>query len=506
MTISVSRTRWAALGAAAVVALGGGSIALVTAGSSTASSFVPITPCRLLDTRSTSPVGPRSTPITAGESLQVQVTGSNGSCVIPTSATAMVINVTAVGPTASSFITLFPADVALPNASNLNFIAGQAPTPNLVTVSLSAAGAIKIFNESGAVNVIGDVAGYYQPDNGTANAGTACTVNGLAGVIVNGYDQEHNVSSKCFTSLVTTLAGSGTASSVDGVGNLATFNGSAGVAVDTVGNIYVADVVGNKIRKVSVTGVVTTLASGFNAPQGVAVDSVGNVYVADANNNLIRKVTPAGVVTTFAGDGSLGAVDGTGLAASFRIPTALAVDAAGNVYVADTGNNRIRKITPAAVVSTLAGSSEGFADGTGAAAQFDEPSGIAVDGAGNVYVGDFVNNRIRKVTAAGVVTTFAGQATGGFADGVGGAAKFTGPAGVAVDAAGNVYVADFNNQRIRKITAAGAVSTLAGSGVLGFADGVGTAAQFNSPYGIAVDAAGTIYVGDQGNNRVRRIQ
>ncbi|MBI4885299.1 MAG: hypothetical protein HY826_14725 [Actinobacteria bacterium] len=498
------RTRWTAIGAAVAVAVGGGTLALVTAGGDTASSFVPITPCRLLDTRSTSPVGPRSTPITAGESLSVQVTGSNGSCVIPSSATAIVINVTAVGPTAASFITLFPADVSLPNASNLNFTAGQSPAPNLVTVSLSAGGAIKIFNESGNVNVIGDIAGYYQPDNGTANAGSACTVNGLAGVIVNGFDHDHNVSSKCFTSLVGTLAGSGAASSVDGAGLNATFNGPTGVAVDTVGNIYVADTVGNKIRKITVTGVVTTFASSMSGPQGVAVDTIGNVYVANTSADMILKITPAGVVSTLAGSGASGSADGPGISAQFNLPYGLAVDIAGNVYVADIGNNRIRKITPAGVVTTLAGSTAGFVDATGGAAQFNQPSGVAVDAAGNVYVADFVNNRIRKITPGGVVSTLAGSGSAGVTDATGVAAQFNGPFGVAIDGDGNIFVSDTNNNRIRKVTAAGVVTTVAGRN-LGYTDTVGSDAQFNVPRGIAVDAAGTIYVGDEFNNRIRRI-
>ena len=310
----------------------------------------------------------------------------------------------------------------------------------------------------------------------------------------------------------------------DGTGSAAQFNSPFGAAVDSAGNVFVADYGNNTIRKVTAAGVVTTLAGSageagsadgtgsaaqFNSPFSVAVDTAGNVFVADYGNSTIRKVTAAGVVTTLAGSaGSFGSADGTGSAAQFNGPAGVAVDSAGNVFVADNGNNTIRKVTAAGVVTTLAGSAEdyGSADGTGSMAQFNGPAGVAVDSAGNVFVADNGNNTIRKVTAAGVVTTLAGSAGNfGSGDGTGGAAQFNNPFSVAVDDAGNVFVADYGNNTIRKVTSAGVVTTVGGTaGVTGAADGVGVAAQFNAPAGVAVDSAGNLYVADSSNNRITK--
>ncbi|MEI6785580.1 MAG: cadherin-like beta sandwich domain-containing protein, partial [Verrucomicrobiota bacterium] len=325
--------------------------------------------------------------------------------------------------------------------------------------------------------------------------------------------------------VVSTLAGTGTAGFVDATGAAAQFNWPRGVAMDAAGNVYVADYSNNRIRKVSPTGVVTTLAgtntagfvdatgaaAQFYNPLGVAVDSNGYIYVADSYNHRIRKVTPAGVVTTLAGSGSSGFLDGASGTAKFSYPSGVAVDASGNVYVADEFNGRIRKVTPTGTVSTLAGSGlsnfGGFHDGPGTTAEFNGPRGVAVDAATNVFVADNSNNRIRKVTPAGVVSTLAGTNNvypDMFTNGTGAAAKFYGPCGVAVDASGNVYVTDAGNKRIRKVTSAGVVTTLAGS-TNGFADGPLADALFGSTYGVAVDASGNIYVGDYVNNRIRKI-
>jgi sugar lactone lactonase YvrE len=325
---------------------------------------------------------------------------------------------------------------------------------------------------------------------------------------------------------VSTLAGkAGVFGSDDGKGGSARFSAPTDLAVDHIGNIYVADTNNHTIRKITPAGVVTTLAgragfSGgldgtgtvaqFHSPAGVAIDASDNVYVADTDNDAIRKIAPTGMVTTLAGTG-WGSSDATGTAARFHYPSGIVTDTAGNLYVADTLNDTIRRITPDGVVTTLAGQagSLGNADGVGSAARFDGPQGLALDGAGNLYVADSDNLAIRKLTlSSGAVTKVAGwdRATLGFApnDGPVARAQFNFPCGVAVDGAGNLYVADTDNHTIRQITPAGIVTTIAGlPGTFGSADGVGAAARFNYPSGIAVDDAGNLYIADTNNHTIR---
>jgi hypothetical protein len=321
-----------------------------------------------------------------------------------------------------------------------------------------------------------------------------------------------------------TLAGTaGSSGSTDGTGSAARFYFPQGVAVDSAGNVYVGDTFNYTIRKITSAGVVTTLAgtagsSGssdgtgsaarFYFPTSVAVDTAGNVFVADTDNQTIRKVTSGGVVTTLAGSaGNSGSTNGTGSAARFSSPQGVSVDSAGNVYVADRQNHTIRKVTSAGVVTTLAGTagSSGSSDGTGSAARFNSPRSTAVDSAGNIYVADTTNHTIRKITSAGVVTTLAGTAgSSGSTNGTGSAARFNGLQGVAVDSAGNVYVGDTFNYTIRNVTSAGVVTTLAGSaGNSGSADGFGSAARFGQPMGVAVDSAGNMFVADMTNHTIR---
>ena len=315
--------------------------------------------------------------------------------------------------------------------------------------------------------------------------------------------------------LVTTLAGS-TIGSTNGSGSDAQFNKPSGVAVDPQGNVYVADYRNNRIRKITPIGEVTTFAGLFQGntdgtatdaaffnPYGLVIDPFGNLYVADTWNHCIRKITSQGVVSTIAGS-SDGYLDATGTNARFSYPRSLALDAQGNVYVADQGNHKIRKITPQGSVTTFAGSSQGFANGLGSTAKFDTPYGIAIDAQGNVYVADQGNHKIRKITPQGAVSTYAGS-TLGFANGGVTTAQFNEPTGIAVDAQGNVYVADQSNHKIRKISSALFVSTIAGT-TNGFSEGAGNVAQFSYPTAVAIDTQGNIYVADYANEKIRKIE
>ena len=317
---------------------------------------------------------------------------------------------------------------------------------------------------------------------------------------------------------VITIAGSpGVSGSADGTNSNALFSGPAGVAVDTNGNVYVVDVNNNNIRKITRAGinwVTSTIATttrpsmeAFNIPCGLAVDGLGNVFVPNTYGMTIMEISPVGaswVVNTLAGSsGVAGSADGTGSGARFNYPSGVALDGSGNVYVSDTYNSAIRKITPVGVVHTLAGAlgSLDSVDDVGNNARFSLPTGVAVDGADNVYVADIYGSTIRQVTSAGEVSTIAGSAGSyGSTDGDGDLALFRFPARVAVDSSENLYVADNENFTIRKITPAGVVSTIAGlPGSSGTNDGQGGSARFSGPCGIAVDKSGIVYVTDSLN-------
>ena len=250
----------------------------------------------------------------------------------------------------------------------------------------------------------------------------------------------------------------------------------------------------------------TGLAAAFNEPAAIVIDAAGNLYVADSGNNEIRKITSGGVVTTIAGNINKGSANGISIAASFANPLGITIDASGNLYIADSGNNLIRKMTAAGIVTTLAGSGAvGAANGPGTTATFNNPCGIAVDLTGNVYVADAGNNLIRIITPAGLVNTFAGSAFAGATNGSGVNASFNNPQGLTFDATGNLYVADDGNHLIREINSSGTVTTFAGSGNTGYTNGALLSASFNEPDAAAFDATGDMYIADEGANMVRKI-
>jgi sugar lactone lactonase YvrE len=251
-------------------------------------------------------------------------------------------------------------------------------------------------------------------------------------------------------------------------------------------------------------------AARFYGPVSPTADRAGNIYVADAGNHTVRKVTPEGVVTTWAGAaGVQGTTDDTGGAARFHTPGGVAASPEGVLYVADTGNNTIRQVSATAVVTTLAGMAAPLgasADGMGAAARFSRPTGIAVDLTGNLAVADTDNHTVRTITPAGLVVTLAGTpGSPGSVDDTGAAARFNSPYGVALDATGNMYVADTQNQTIRRVSPGGTVTTLAGTaGMTGATDGTGPDARFSTPVQVATDPTGNVYLAD-GYNGVRRL-
>jgi hypothetical protein len=426
-----------------------------------------------------------------------------------------------------------PAGVAVDGAGNVLIVDQSNHRIRKVTI---ATGIISTVAGSGVLD--------FQGDNGLATAAglklPAAVAVDSSGALYIADEYNHRIRKVAAATvrplLMTTLAGTGTAGyNGDGVATAAMLYNPTGVAVDYAGNVYIADRNTHRIRKINTaTGLLSTVAGTGMAgylgnggpataatlynPAGVAVDGAGNVYIADHNNQRIRKITIAtGVISTVAGSGAAGFSGDGGAAttAALLLPTGVAVDAVGNIYIADQFNHRIRKVTAATgLISTVAGNGTAGVAGDGAAAtsaQLNYPTGVGLDGAGNIYIADRNNHRIRKVTAAtGVITTYVNTGgTGGYTGEAvpASAARLYFPSGVAVDASGNVYVADQFTMRIRKITAAtGLISTVAGSENVGFGGdgGVASAGQLNYPFGVAVDVVGSVYIADSSNHRVRK--
>ncbi len=391
---------------------------------------------------------------------------------------------------------------------------------------------------SSAQGVITTVAGNGRVLRGDGGPATAAALGEIWGVALDSAgnvfasDGSNNQVVKISPAgILTVVAGNGLQgfSGDGGPATSASLNRPRGLAVDASGNLYIADQDNNRIRRVSPSGVISTAAgngeygfsgdggpaarASFRSPRGVALDAAGNLYIADLNSHRVRKIDPAGTIITVAGNGVAGFAGdgGQATAASLLGPWGVALDGSGNLYIAEAGGNRVRKVSPGAIISTVAGNGvEGFAGDGGQAtrASLWSPRGMGVDGRGNLFIADIYNHRIRKVSPDGIISTVAGGNFGFSGDGgaaIGAAFHF--PEAVAVDAAGQLYIADSGNGRVRKVGSDGTISTIAGVGLVNFSGdgGSATSASLSQPIGVAVDAAGNLYIADSSNHRIRRV-
>jgi len=411
-----------------------------------------------------------------------------------------------------------PADVAIDSAGNIyiadtsNALVRRITTDGLINIYAGSTSTTGYSGDNGAATSAGLIEPYALALDNSSNLYIAERADGRIRVV--NYKSGN----------ITTAVGNGTLG-FSGDGSAATqaeLNVPTGVAVDSGGNIYIADSGNNRVRKAaSGGGSINTIAGNggisysgdggraiqaqLNAPQAVTVDAAGNFYIADTGNHVVRKVTAAGTISTIAGNGTAGfsGDNGAGGSAMLNAPQGLAVDAAGNVYIADTGNSRIRKLTAGGTISTYAGSSSAGYGGDGGAAtsaQLDLPIGLTLDASGNLYIADYGNNVVRKVTPGGTISTVAGSGVQGYSGDGGQATKAAmyGPQAVALDSAGNLYVADSQNSRIRVVTPGGTIGTVAGTGIAGYTGdgGLATLAQIVNPAGLVVDSSGSIYLSD----------
>jgi trimeric autotransporter adhesin len=410
---------------------------------------------------------------------------------------------------------LRPGDVAVDSSANIYI----ADSGNARIRKVTSDGKINTIVGSGTIG--------YSGDGGVATKAAlsqpmalALDASGNIYIAENGDSRIRKVDSK---GNISTLAGNGTAGpSSDGAdATKVSLNFPTGVAVDGAGNVYIADTLNLRVRKVASGGAISTAAGNgnfsysgdglaatraqLNSPEAVAADLAGNLYIADTGNNVVRRVASDGTIASLAGNGQAGSAAG-----QLNAPQGLAVDASGNVYIADTQNARVVKVAAGGAITTVAGNgTPGYGGDGGAAtgAQLSSPMGLAADTSGNLYIADFSNSRVRKVASDGTITTVAGNGSAGYSGDGGPAAnaQLNLPQDVAVDAAGNLYIADTGNTVIRRVTSGGAISTVAGTGFPGFSGdgGQATSAQLGNPTAVAADAVGNVYIADSG--RIRRV-
>ncbi len=390
-----------------------------------------------------------------------------------------------------------------------------------------------------AAGVISSIAGDGQPrfsgDGGPAVNAELDSPGSLAfdasGQLVISDNANQRVRRIGLTGVITTILGTGAADSLQdgGPATSASLASPSALALDKAGNLYIADIENQRVREVRTDGTIITFAgNGSNAfsgdggqatqaalsyPSGLAFDGAGNLYIADRNNHRIRRVSAAGVITTFAGNGQGGFAGDGGPAASavLAYPSGVAVDSSGNVYISDTGNARIRKVSTSGVITTIAGTSTAGYTGDGASAlnaTLSNPTGLAFDSSGNLYIADSSNNVVRMIDKSGVIRTVAGSAkpTGGDG-GPAVNASLASPAAIILDNAGNLYITDTHNSRVRFVNTSGTISTIAGTGISGFSGdgGLATLAQMEFTSGLALDGNGTLYISDEDNNRIRAL-